>query len=130
MIEAGEQPFIIEARSGGLYEVLVPHDSNKLMQTKHRQLGWLMQAEEWEDLKPDEQVMAKALYDDISLLGRTLNAHLDSLDQKFNRLSARLRQGIQDGRVTPWSPEMQPGLAGTGEPLPISAVGGECRQLA
>ena len=119
MIKAGEQPFVIEARSGGLYEVLVPHDSNKLMQTKHRQLGWLMQAE--------ERVMAKALYDDISLLGRTLNAHLDSLDQKFNRLSARLRQGIQDGRVTPWSPEMQPGLAGTGEPLPISAVGSECR---
>lgn len=111
MTENGSTPFVVESVSQGVYEVRSPHDAlhkqtmpqkvESLVRTKRKQLTYLMQSADWDQLPPAERIYAESLYDDIENFESRVDNEATMIDRKLEKLRSKLLIGIQSGRITP-----------------------------
>jgi hypothetical protein len=109
MSEAGAEPYIIESVRQDFLEVRPLHRAisensigerlESLVKTKRRQLSYLMQSADWEQLPPHERVVAEVIYDDISAFGSRVTFEADQITGKLRRLEARLKLALQRGEL-------------------------------
>lgn len=108
MWERGSTPFVIAAYAGG-YEVQAPHTAAtrshigdsimSLLETKKKQIAYLMQSSDWTQLPPYERVMAQEIYEDLSEYSEDMKTGADRHNKKVTRLQTRLRASIERGEI-------------------------------
>lgn len=115
--KAGSHPrmqpnaFIIETIAMGTLEVRSPYFAisrstmlnkiDSLINTKRKQLAYLMQSADWSVLPPHERAMAESLYDDIDMLKQRMDLESEGLAHKFRKLEVKLRKAVESGVVRP-----------------------------
>jgi hypothetical protein len=107
----GSTPFSFDTVTPGLYEVRQPYQaatrSNipskvaSFINTKQKQLAYLMQSEDWTALAPWDRIAAKTLYRDIAAFKRRIDADAKELIEKFDELEAQLRSAVEVGDINP-----------------------------
>jgi hypothetical protein len=103
--------FVVETIAMGLWEVRSPHFAisrnamlskiDSLINTKRKQLAYLMQSADWTVLPPHERAMAESLYDDIDMLKQRMELESEGLASKFRKLEFKLRKAVESGEVRP-----------------------------
>jgi len=108
MTDDGSMPFILTAIRNGV-EVQspqvaaasagLPNKISSLVNTKRKQLSYLMQSADWAVLPPHEQAIAEAIYDDIDMFSTNTQTTADHIGRKLGKLQHRIKQLIEAGTV-------------------------------
>lgn len=110
MTEMGSTPFVLVAHAGG-FEVRAPHTAigkaelprkfKTLVETKRKQLQYLMQSADWPALPPHERAVAETIHDDIDNFADDVNIAADRISRKLAKLEHRIQKGIDAGSIVP-----------------------------
>jgi hypothetical protein len=110
MTEENSTPFIILAIQGG-FEIRAPHTAitkselprklKTLIETKRKQLAYLMQSADWTALPPHERSVAETLYDDIDNFTDDIKIGADRISRKLAKLESRIKRALDDGSIKP-----------------------------
>ena len=108
--EMNAEPFILLATRGG-YEVCspqlaavrakVPSKIASLVGTKRKQLAYLLQSADWDNLPPHERAVAETIYDDIEQFSIETVSRADFISKKLGKLEHRLRTAVDAGSLRP-----------------------------
>jgi hypothetical protein len=103
-------PFVL-VHQRGLYLVRAPHDQIvkgeiplklvSILDTKRKQLRYLMESADWSLLPAHERFLAEALEDDISLFEQNIRNTADNLGMKFGKLRVKIQNAITSGVIQP-----------------------------
>ena len=110
MTDDGSIPFILIAIRNGVEvqspqvaaaSVGLPRKISSLVNTKRKQLSYLMQSADWAVLPLHEQAIAEAIYDDIDMFSTNTQTTADHISRKLGKLQHRIKQLLDAGAVVP-----------------------------
>jgi hypothetical protein len=106
MNDMGCGAYHIAPQRGGWFKVQPPHESladraltvriAKHLDTKRRQLEYLLQSQDWTQLPPYERVLAEELYAEIDALQQRFELDATILNGKYLRGSQKIQRAMQD----------------------------------
>jgi len=113
-----ETPYTIQSLTGhAKFEVMSPEQAvsrnniirrlDNLLNTKRKQLNYLMQSADFGILPPEEKAVAESIYDDIEGFSRRVHLETELLDNKLYKLQARIRQSLERGEIRPQNRSFQ-----------------------
>lgn len=79
----------------------VPAKIASLVGTKRKQLAYLMQSADWDNLPPHERAVAETIYDDIEQFSIETVSRADFISKKLSKLEHRLRMAVDAGSLRP-----------------------------
>ena len=98
---SGVGAMIVDSASTALEQPQFASKLSTLIGTKRKQLSFLMQSADLDQMQPWQKSVAETLFDDIEQWNKEVIDRTDYLDRKFGKLVAQIKHDIAVGTVVP-----------------------------
>lgn len=104
---------IVETPEVALQQTAFATKLDNLVGTKRKQLGYLMQSVDFNQLPSHQRALAENLYDQLSDWNSELRLQTVNFDRRLSKLTRDIRLGIEAGNIKPKNHALQNLLSGS-----------------